>query len=660
MNKNSHKIKHSLRFSVLSRLSVLILLLLVVLGGYQYNQIEKQVIKSSESDKSIASSYFSTVLVQAIWEFDDNLIDELVAAQSNIESLTALTISSLSSGNPQFFIRNENNIIIRSTEELVSGATLPEKQVSRANIEPRTFNIRYGGENIGKITLYFDDNYYQKLRRSEFTGLLFQLFGLALTLLISFHYFINRYVVAPISDLYQSVENLSDGKNLKFDLEKNLPDNEIKRLAQKYSDVFRQLNNHKEHLEELVASRTAGLKEANAKMKVEISNRIVSEEAMEIAKTQAQKANQTKTVFLSHITHELRTPLNGILGYAQILAEKDLPKDEKEYTSHILRCSTHLLELINNILDYNKIESSMLELNMIPTSIESLLNEIKTIVYPRCASKFLQLKIDIPENIPENMLVDAGKLKQVLINLLANAIKFTDKGFVGLSVQNLSDNEFVFSVIDSGQGIPEEDQSKVFEAYQQSNSTNSKEASTGLGLSISKSFIEVMGGELELESEVGKGSNFFFKLSLTPMNIETPVRRKGKIKQLIGSEQFTILIVDDIADNLFILNKVLQNVGFNVIQALSAKLAYQAIEEKKPDLIFMDIQMPEIDGTEAAFEIKKQHPDIDIIALTANVYSEKNAGLDDDSFDDYVYKPIDRKLIYQLLLERLELTAEYG
>jgi len=654
MKNNSHKIKHSLRFSVLSRISGLILLLLLVLGGYQYNVIERNAVESSESDKSIASSYFSKVLVQALWEFDDKLVDELVAAQSNIESLTALSISSLSSSTPQLFARNEENIIIRMTKTLPSKETL-----SKSKTELRVLEINYGGENIGAITLYFDADYYQKLRRGELIGLLFQLFGLAVTLLISFHYFINRYVVSPISELYQSVESLADGKNLTFGLEKNLPDNEIKRLAQKYSDVIRQLNSHKEHLEELVASRTAGLKEANTKMKEEISSRIASEEAMEIAKTQAQKANQTKTVFLSHITHELRTPLNGILGYAQILAEKDLPNDEKEYTSHIQRCSTHLLELINNILDYNKIESCMLELNMVPTSLESLMNEIKTIVYPRCASKFLQLKIEVPENIPDNMLVDAGKLKQIMINLLANAIKFTDRGFVGLTIECLENNDFLFSVIDSGQGIPEKDQNKVFEAYQQSNSTDAKEASTGLGLSISKSFIEAMGGELKLESEVGEGSKFFFSLNLSPVQVEKKNKRKGKIKQLVGSEQFTILIVDDIADNLYILNKVLQNVGFNVVQALSAKLAYQAIEEKTPDLIFMDIQMPEIDGSEAAFEIKKQHPSIDIIALTANVYSEKNASLDDESFDDYIYKPIDRKIIYQLLLERLELTAEY-
>jgi len=650
MKNYSHKIKHSLRFSVLSRLSVLIFVLLAVLGGYQYNEIGIQANSSSESDKLIASSYFSTVLIQAIWEFDDLLIDELVAAQSNIESLTALSIYSLSFREPQIFIRNKENVLIRA----------PESEVPIEDIEAKTLNIRYGGEDIGTITLYFNDDYYQQIRRKEVTGLLFQLFGLAITLLILFHYFINRYVITPISDLYQSIENLSDGKNLKLDVQKNLPDNEIRRLAQKYSDVFYQLNTHKEHLEELVASRTAGLKEANAKMKIEISNRIASEEAMEIAKIQAQKANQTKTVFLSHITHELRTPLNGILGYAQILAEHNLPKEEQEFTSHILRCSTHLLELINNILDYNKIESSILELNMTSTPIANLLEEIKTIVYPRCASKFLEFEIDIPQDMPENVHVDAGKLKQVLINILANAIKFTDKGFVRLTVDYSKNNDFTFSVIDSGQGIPETDQDKIFEAYKQSNSTNSKDASTGLGLSISKSFIEAMGGELKLESTVGKGSNFFFKLNLLPEKLKQPARRQGEITQFIGSDKLTILIVDDIADNLFILNKILQNVGFNVVQALSAKLAYAAIEEQKPDLIFMDIQMPKIDGNEAAFEIKKRYPDLDIIALTADVYSEKNETLDNENFDDYVYKPIDRKIIYQLLSERMDVIAEYG
>ena len=496
MKNNSLKTRHSLRFSVISRLFALIIVLLILLGGYQYNQIGEQAIQRSQSDKLIAESYFTTVLVQAIWEFDEPLIDELVAAQSNINSLIALSVPNLSPENAPLFVRNKQNIFVRS----------PDSEVPEGDIILDTLNISYGDQNIGTIVLYFDDDFYQKRKRDEIAQLLFQISGLALALLGLFYYFINHYVVTPISNLYQSIEQLSRDQKPILNLQEGLPDNEIKLLANKYADVYYQLSTHKDHLEELVAIRTTGLKEANEKMKVEIDNRIASEKAMGLAKLEAQSANQAKTRFLSHITHELRTPLNGILGYVQILAERDLPDEEQEYTSHILRCSSHLLELINNILDYNKIESSQIELSATPTSIEHLVEEIRTIVYPRCADKALALQIELAENLPGTVLVDASKLKQILINLLANAIKFTDKGFVRIRIEYSGKKDFVFSVEDSGQGIPDEDQKGIFEAYQQSKDNTTVDASTGLGLSISRSFVECMGGELLLESQVDKGS----------------------------------------------------------------------------------------------------------------------------------------------------------
>lgn len=621
----------------------------MLLGGYQYNQIGEQAIQRSLSDKLIAESYFTTVLVQAIWEFDEPLIDELVAAQSNINSLVALSVPNLSPENAPLFVRNELNIFARS----------PDREIPEGDIILNELNIRYGDQDIGTIVLYFDDDFYQKLKRDEIAQLLFQISGLALALLGLFYYFINHYVVTPISNLYQSIEQLSLDRKPILNIQKGLPDNEIKLLANKYADVYYQLSTHKDHLEELVAIRTTGLEEANEKMKIEIDNRIASEKAMGLAKLEAQSANKAKTRFLSHITHELRTPLNGILGYAQILAERDLPDEEQEYTSHILRCSSHLLELINNILDYNKIESSQIELSATPTSIEHLVEEIRTIVYPRCADKELALQIEFTDNLPGTVLVDAGKLKQILINLLANAIKFTDKGFVRLRVKYSGTKDFDFSVEDSGQGIPDEDQKGIFEAYQQSKDTATIDASTGLGLSISRSFVECMGGELLLESQVDKGSRFFFSLSLPNTSLTKPGSGKGNITHLLGSDKLTILIVDDNRDNLFILKKVLQKVGFNVIEALSAKLAFEAIKQQLPDLIFMDVQMPEMDGTEAAKKIKLQHGEIPILAFTANLYDETGASLESDCFDDYIYKPVNRQAIYKMLLQYLSVSPGY-
>lgn len=636
----------SLRFSVISKLFALIIFLLLILGGYQYKKIEEQANHRYQSDKQIAISYFSSALKQAIWEFDEPLIDELVQAQSSIDSLLGLTVPGIQPQQKPVYLRNEKGELFRSE----SG------EISRENIDKKVLNLTHNDRDIGTIELYFDDEYYPTQIRNEFAQLLIQISLLALILLVVFYNFVNGYVVKPISRLYNSVENMSEWHDASSDLRKELPNNEIRALAEKYADVYRELNSHKQHLEELVAKRTNSLKETNDKLVEEISIRKESEQAMALAKQVAQDADSAKSRFLSHITHELRTPLNGILGYAQILGDKQLPEKEKEYTSHILRCSLHLLELINNILDYNKLETVSVESNPKPHSLLQLVDEIKTIVYPRCFSKNLSFEIQVPENLPPLVDVDAGKLKQVLVNLLANAIKFTESGFVRLIINNSKAEQYYFSVKDSGPGIQESERKRIFEAYVQSSNIEMTDASTGLGLSISKSLVESLGGELILNSELGAGSEFYFEVKL-PLSANQEKRAKGEIVSF--EESRNILIVDDNRDNLFILRKVLEKVGFEVASALSANEAFSELEKMKPDMIFMDVHMPEMDGIKAAKIIRSQHPSITIVAFTANIYDESKTNSGMDCFDGFVYKPVNRQAIYRLIAKKLRVNPIY-
>ena len=642
------KSRQSLRFSVISRLFALIIFLLIALGLYQYNVIEGQASQRYDSDQRIAIGYFSTALKQAIWEFDEPLIDELVEAQSNIDSLIGLTVPGLNTNDNPVYIRNEQGILVR-----ILGAKIPTNYTSKT-----TLNLTYTGREIGTIVLHFDEKFYLRQARKEFTTLLIQISTLALILLFVFYYFINGFVVKPISQLYHSVESMGKWKDTSSDIQKNLPDNEIRLLAAKYADVYRELNKHREHLEVLVEQRTESLQEANENLVDEISIRKKSEHHMAVAKKEAQEADRAKSRFLSHITHELRTPLNGILGYAQILGDQKLPKKEKQYTAHILRCSLHLLELINNILDYNKLETVSSETNPTPNSLAYLMDEIKTIVYPRCESKNLEFELLVSSDLPKLVDVDSGKLKQILVNLLANAIKFTKQGYSRLVIEVASPGEYLFSVMDSGQGIPADEQANIFDAYVQSTQIETTDASTGLGLSISKSLVDSMGGSLQLQSEFGTGSQFFFTLKLTT-SMQSESIKEGKIASFKDSEKMTILIVDDNKDNLFILQKVLEKVGFAVVPAISAQIAFEEIEKQIPAMIFMDVHMPEMDGTEATTLIKKRHPTLPVVAFTANIYDE----LDPDSkmkcFDGFVYKPVNRQAIYQVISETLDVIPIY-
>ncbi len=647
MRNKSLNIYQSLRFRLTSRLFALIIVLLSMLGGYQYYQIGEQAEEYATNDKLVASNYFSTVLVQAIWEFDEILVNELIAARTNIDSLVAVSMPNVFPNKKISFIRDEGGVFVRNDLNKVIGEDLTQKKV----------NVFYQENIIGELVLYFNDSFYYQKKQDAIVALLLKMFILALVLLALFYYFINAYVVKPISNLYHAVEELYDDKTIMIELEKNLPNNEIKLLAKKYTEVYFELKEHKKQLEDIVEIRTLGIKNVNQKLESEIKSRTVSEKIMELAKLEAQKSDEEKTKLLSHITHELRTPLNGILGYAEMLLERDLPSDALKDVSHINRCGNSLLELINNILDSNKIEYDLIEFLPVATSIAELLEEIKTIVFPRSLKKGLDFEISIAKNLPKVVLADLVKLRQVLLNLIANAIKFTNQGYVKLIVTLNEDNHHQFSIEDSGQGIPKQDQEKIFEAYQQSSSTKTKEASTGLGLSISKSFVECMGGVLSVESSVSSGSRFFFSLHLMEHSLG---RVKKKVTGLHGGERKSILIVDDSTDNLYILTRVLQRACFNIEQALSANLAYKSIETKEPDLIFMDVQMPEVDGIEAARVIKEKYPHIIIIAFTANIYDSENKKLKELCFDDYLYKPIDRQLVYKMLSTQLDLSLEYG
>jgi len=427
-----------------------------------------------------------------------------------------------------------------------------------------------------------------------------------------------------------------------------------------YASVYNSLKDYQNNLESKVLQRTSDLKSANDRLKVQIQTRIKAEIALVDAKKRADDANKAKTIFLSHMTHELRTPLNGIIGYSQILFRLDLEQSTKEYVSHINRCGEHLLALINNLLDLNKIESGTVELEHKPMNLETVLDNIMSISDQRAQAKGLSFNLQCSDDLPVFVVGDEGKLKQIIINLLGNAIKFTHKGEVSLIVKLLPSGNSQFLVKDAGQGIVEADQKKIFLPFGQSKGSTSGEASTGLGLSISRDMVKLMGGELSVESEPGKGSCFFFDIELPVAESEGYKTNAAEPSHLVDSKGLGILVVDDVLDNRLIMSTRLTELGFLVEAVSSAKEAYLAIEKRLPELVFMDIQMPEIDGVEATKMILSKHPGIKIIAFTASVHFEEFLKTEEHVvFTDFLYKPVhDRDLLY-CLAEHLDLELAY-
>jgi len=410
------------------------------------------------------------------------------------------------------------------------------------------------------------------------------------------------------------------------------------------------------------------LREANQALEA------ASARANELA-THAELATQSKSAFLANMSHEIRTPLTAVLGFAQIL-ERDasLTPRQTEMLHAIARSGRHLQDLINDILDMSKIEAGKLELNPADFCLHDLLDDLKTMFLSRAQAKQLQLLIERDDSVPRYVNADKGKLRQVLINLMSNAIKFTDTG--GGSVRVRADAEpgdsggppsalrLVMEVEDSGPGIAEDELAHIFEPFRQL-SAGRKAGGTGLGLAVSWHLVALMGGRLTVKSQVGKGSCFRFD-ALVKLADGAPQEQALKIRQVVGLEQgtgpFRILVADDQQDNRDLLVALLEPLNFEIREAVNGQEALDFFEAWSPHAVFMDMRMPTMDGYEAAWRVKatEQGRATPVIAVTASAFEDAKREILATGVDAYVRKPYRPEEIFAVLGKCLGLRYVYA
>ncbi|MCI0470343.1 MAG: ATP-binding protein, partial [Candidatus Aminicenantes bacterium] len=324
-------------------------------------------------------------------------------------------------------------------------------------------------------------------------------------------------------------------------------------------------------------------------------------EELKIARDTAEAANKAKSEFLANVSHEIRTPMNAILGFAELLGDQVIGGTQKEYLSAISSSGKTLLSLINDILDLSKIEAGKLELHEDNVSIHSVLAEIKNIFSREIEKKELDFQIEIDPYLPDRVLLDEIRLRQVLLNLMGNAVKFTDAGYIKLSVNlDFKDEhqrilDVIFSVRDTGSGIPADQLDLIFDAFKQLQRKDSKKIrGTGLGLSITKRLVEMMGGEISVASEFNKGSTFTVKFREVAVAQSVPESgaESKNVTEVIDFDRASVLIADDIESNRAVLKGFLSRTAITVIEAENGKEAIDYAHKYKPDLIVMDIRMP--------------------------------------------------------------------
>jgi signal transduction histidine kinase/ligand-binding sensor domain-containing protein/DNA-binding response OmpR family regulator len=412
-------------------------------------------------------------------------------------------------------------------------------------------------------------------------------------------------------------------------------------------------------LESLVQARTSEL--GNAVARLSVSER----EALQ-AKDEAVRASRAKSSFLANMSHELRTPLNAVIGFAQVLGRRDTLRGEDRESLRIIQSSgEHLLGLINDILSLSKIEAGGLTLLKKPFDLKALLEGVRAITGARAQSKGLEVVFEIGPELPGVVVGDEGRLRQVLINLLGNAVKFTSAGRVTLRAA-YGEGRVRFSVEDTGQGIAESEIPKLFSAFVQTESGESSREGTGLGLAISAQIVQLMGGRIEVSSRIHQGSVFSFEIPLPPSEAPLSSPSSRHVTGLApGNPDVRILVVDDVPQNRLLLAQVLGSTGFEVQEASNGQEAIEKFETFGPALILMDVRMKGMDGREATQRIREREgvaPDVRtvIIALTASAFEHEREQMLEAGADDFVPKPYRIETIFDALARHLGLTYVYS
>ena len=506
----------------------------------------------------------------------------------------------------------------------------------------------------GVVVLQEEREFFKSQREFERSA-----FFLAIVMVIGVSLLIgilaNR-IIAPITNLTNAASAIANGEfSRKIKIERT---DELGILANSFNQMGANLKSLFENLEQRIEERTAQLKQAK--------------ENAEQAKEEAEAATVVKDKFLINISHELRTPLNAVIGYAKILQHYEERNDKIIGLRIIQQSGTHLLSLINDLLDFAKSKASKIQLDLEELYLVKFLEEVVGIVEMSAKEKSLGFEYEVSGELPPKILADSKRLRQVLLNLLSNAVKFTDKGkviFKVIQIPSLKESStqqtIRFEVIDTGVGMSPSSLEKIFQPFEQVGDLDRRSAGTGLGLSITAELVQLMGSSIQVDSELGVGSTFWFDVTFETVPLADVVPFPASNQQITGyygSKSYLILVIDDRPENRSLLRNILEPIGFRVEEADNGYSGLEMVKTLKPDLILTDLLMPVKTGLRMVLELREmpefqEIPIIGLSASTTDVMENKSRNFGCDAF---MSKPIDEEKLLSLLQHYLQLKWSYS
>ena len=574
----------------------------------------------------------------------------------NINDINSIKYSHIINGNTsrQEFKHNDTFVFVNKINPKYKDDD-PRQYLSQSS------NVLNQNERGYWVVVALKTNVYQEKIFSAIIALTISfMWGVIVSIIAGFK--ISTQVATPLISAIGCVNLIRKG-NLKVRMNAKCQ-GEMKQLQLGVNNMAEQLENVHETMSNNINTATKELRET-------LQHVAIQNDQLDHARKDALSASKAKSEFLANMSHEIRTPMNSILGFTNLLLQSNPNKEQEDYLNTIDQSAQNLLTIINDILDLSKIESDSFELFPDIFKLSTCINSVNKMLSPQLNAKKLKASVNIAKDIPENIIQDSLRLKQVLTNLTNNAIKFTNTGDIKINVTKVSNKyqNYILKVevVDSGIGISKDGIKKLFSSFSQADSSATRKYSgTGLGLTISKKIVEKMSGEIGVSSIKNKGSNFWFTFACKESLSEPPVitNKINNNINLNNKNNLTILSVDDNKANLKLITSIIKNLGHQTVSYDNATDAVKYFKDNHEniDLIFMDIQMPIMDGFEAAKkinEISKSHKQkTPLIALTADVFAETKDKIFKSGFSGYQTKPITQEQIIKLIKKNNKLATK--